>query len=451
MMRLITFVIIFSLAWLPSQSLCQSVDGTINNKGTEMILWRPFTVIASLFSSKENDSSARKEALPQLEKFFTDPELIAVSRLAVNKNLSGVKAALASNKVDLNAPGYLWATPTHFAMVWSTPEIITEFVRHGADPLLVAYGYGSPLQTMLTSTHDSVSAKMAKVMAMVFGGVDISSAAFADEINSLIVGTLDQEVSDELLKTLVGLGLNLNTRAYDLALVFGSYPNIEARLDSGAPVFDSGGVGWPIALEIYRLKLEQPHDKKTERLLEKLQAKGVTFKALEERYGQAPSWKNFLADQARQRPDQISLSLSTIKGKGISFPSEMKLPLSITLKLVGQNALKSNQGEAYFRQLLANLTLVQNTWHEKNRELRLNTAYLSSLPIEKEKGKWTIIFDAYAAFPEWQELSASVRDDRILSLSSGFNQTSGKGENWIRKERIIFSSNGTADPVFERK
>jgi hypothetical protein len=138
MMRLITFVIIFSLAWLPSQSLCQSVDGTLNNKGIDMMSLNPFTVLASLFSSKENDFSARKEALPQLEKFFTDPELIAVSRLAVNKNLSGVQAALASNKVDLNAPGYLWAMPTHFAMVWSTPEIITEFVRHGADPLLVA-------------------------------------------------------------------------------------------------------------------------------------------------------------------------------------------------------------------------------------------------------------------------------------------------------------------------
>lgn len=451
MMRLISFILIFSMTWISSHALSQPTDEPINNKGTEMMLWRPFAALANLFSSKQINASSKQREQPQPEKFFKEAELIKLSRLAVNQNLSGVKEALASSKIDLNAPGYLWATPTHFAMVWSTPEIITEFVKQGADPLLVAYGYGSPLQTMLTGTQDSVSVKMEKVKAMVFGGVDISSAAFADEINSLTVGTLDQEVSDALLKTLVKLGLNMNTRAYDLNLIFGSAHNLEARLDAGAPLFDSGGVGWPLALEIYRLKFSQPQDKSTERLLEKLQAKGVTVKALEERYGQQPSWKKFLPDQARQRPDQITLSLFTVKGKGIKFPAEMKLPMAITLKLVGQHALASNQGEEYFRQLLSNLKLSQHTWYEKPRTLRLNADYLSSLPIEKEKGQWTIMFDAFAAFPEWLDLSRSERDDRIFNLSTGFQQTSAKGENWIRRAEVNFSSNGTSSPVFDRK
>jgi hypothetical protein len=445
MIRTLVFVIIASTTWIPSQALCQEFGLADSKQSPEMTLANPFKMLTGLFSADKN------EEFPQIDKFFKDPAAIEISTLAVKHDLERVKTVLASGQVDLNAPGYLWATPMHFAMVWSTPEIITEFVRHGADPIKVAYSHGSPLQVMLTNTKDSTAVKMAKVQALVAGGSNINSAAFTQEINNLTFATLNNEVADALLTTLFDLGLKPGTRDYHLALVFGHYHNLDARLDHGAAIFDSGEVDWPLGLEIYRLQRERPQEKRTERLLEKLRNKGVTLAMLEQRYGQNPSWQNFRADRTTQRPDEIDFYLEDIRGMGILFPAEMKRPISLSIMLVGRNALLANLGQDYLRQAIANLSLRQNTWHEKPRELRKDMEYLQSLPVKAENGRWSIIFDAFIAFPEWKNIAETSRNDSIVYMSSGFDQTSEQGKVWPRRDDMIFSTGASISPVFETR
>lgn len=444
MIRTLVFIIA-GTAWIPSPALSQEIDLTDRKQNPAMSFINPFKMLAGLFSADKN------EEFPQLDKFFKDSALIEVTTLAVKHDLAGVQKMLAAGKVDLNASGYLWATPMHFAMVWSTPEIITEFVRYGADPIKVAYGHGSPLQVMLTNTKDSTADKMAKVQALVAGGCDINSAGFAQEINNLTFATLNNEIADALLNTLFALGLKPDSRDYHLALVFGHYHNLEARLDHGAPIFDSGEVDWPLGLEIYRRQRERPQDTRTENLLEMLRDKGVTIAMLEQRYGQNPSWLKFRADRSIQRPDEIDFYLEDIRGMGIVSTAGMKLPISLSIKLVGRHALQANLGQDYLRQAIANLSIRQNTWHEPLRALSKNLGYLQSLPVTEQDGRWGIIFDAFAAFPEWKNIAETRRSDSIVYLSSSFEQISEKGIVWPRRNELIFSTGTTQSPVFEAK
>lgn len=59
---------------------------------------------------------------PEIEKFFTDSKIRQALELALKNDFKKTEQFLIQNKIDINRPGYLLATPMHFVLIWYRPK-----------------------------------------------------------------------------------------------------------------------------------------------------------------------------------------------------------------------------------------------------------------------------------------------------------------------------------------
>ncbi len=428
------FVLLLLLLATPDKSMADSIY---------------FTFLKSIFSITPSIK------YPEVKKFFNDAATIELTQAAIEKDLAKVKTLLEKKNVDLNMPGRLWATPIHFVFIWSSPEIITEFIKFGGDPLKNAYSYGSPYGNMLTNVKDTNVEKIAKLRAMVAGGLNLNTPEFAHALR-LNQDRINASLALELMKLFYELGLKSDTRSFDSTFAFGSngsaYGGSETGLfliEIGYPLFESAGVDWPLAFTAYWYYVNEPNRKSNDIVLKKLSEKNITVASLEKIYGPKPSWKHFYDNKKTFRPNEIDFYLETAAGKVFEYPAGMKMAMRLSLKLVGSEAIKNGSIDEYFQEILKNMKLTRSTWCQTDKEFSLNLKYLNSLPVKKSDTERILFFDATEAFPEWGELyHQQSLSDTILRLQTEFNQKGENGQVWLNREYDHYSTNGTRSPSF---
>ncbi len=371
-------------------------------------------MILSLPQSSRGFSFSEK---PEIEKFFTDSKIRQALALALKNDFKKTEQFLIENKIDINRPGYLLATPMHFVLIWSNEETIKIFVKHGANPFEMAYGYGSPLQNLLTSTLD-LKTKLSHVEALIQAGVDFSSLAALSDIDNFI-RMLDRKTAYTFAEILIKNGLRPEAIDDEGQSPFQNSNDLqltELLLKNKFPLYSANGVGHPLALKAYMaVKLpSQSEDQSIKNaILEELQKQKIELTTLESMYGPmektAGSLKFYRKNFSTLQPWSMNLHVRSTRNQ-YAPKVATELPYQITFWLQGEKASQLTNKDLNFLKLLENIKLEIIVANQPRRFLSSDLKYVKNLKeTRKDPSHLIIDFNLALLFPELVKVKEEIK------------------------------------------